>query len=564
MQKLNTTDVSLLSRRRILASIGSAAALRSVSSGAAAKMIAPPLPPRVRDVNTTSIRAAVGLATHTMSNVFNADDHDIPFFGSTVWPAAGLSFQESHTESHVPGRHLNALLSAEDALGIRVPEWVIEKHARAALFAYSGPLPLPLNRERIGGPLVRFLPHNLREGFHALYALVRYRKSEEARRMAERSIDAVLRYWNPVRGWDRAYIEGTLGLKLVEWPSPFMTGVARAMGPLVKYYRATGYGPALKLALLLADKARDEFFSDGMYSSERFGTHVHSTTCVMSSLAQIADLLHDGPLMSLVHVFFNNGLTQISDSLGWSIENSDPSSVPDRGEANNTGDILETSLLLGAHGYHDCYGRAEQILRGHLLPCQLRDISFIQTPENSKHEDGKRDVAARHLGAFGFPAPYGHLPLGAKDISFNMDIVGGVTGSLCEAWQHIVSLQDACRVNMLFDHETDAVAVTSPYTHDSLSIHLKKQVPLFLRIPDWADRRALSVEGIDEPPRFEGSYLFVTRPIAGSAIRVRFKLPSREIVLPHRAHGIHVRLRGDRVEMMENFGAPLAYFDPLA
>ena len=99
----------------------------------------------------------------------------------------------------------------------------------------------------------------------------------------------------------------------------------------------------MKLALLLADKARDEFFSDGMYSSERFGTHVHSTTCVMSSLAQIADLLHDGPLMSLVHVFFNNGLTQISDSLGWSIENSDPSSVPDRGEANNTGDILETS-----------------------------------------------------------------------------------------------------------------------------------------------------------------------------------------------------------------------------
>ncbi len=562
MQKLNTTDIPLPSRRQLLASICSAA-VPLVASGAAAERTAPPLPPRVRNVNTTSIRAAVDLATHTMSSVFNADDHGIPFFGSTVWPAAELGFQQSHTESHVPGRHLNALLSAEDTLGIRVPEWVIEKHARAALFAYSGPLPVPLNRERIGGPLIRFLPHNIREGFHALYALVRYRKSEEARRMAERSIDAIMRYWNPERGWDRAHIEGTLGLKLVEWPSPFMTGVARATGPLVKYYRATGYGPALKLALLLSDKARDEFFTDGTYSSERFGTHVHSTTCVMSSLAQMADLLHDGPLMSRVHVFFNNGLTRISDLLGWSIENSASSSVPDRGEANNTGDILETSLLLGAHGYDDCYGRAEQILRGHLLPCQLRDVSFIQNPDNPKHEDGKSDVAARHLGAFGFPAPYGHMPLGANDISFNMDIVGGATGSLCEAWRHTVVLEDTCRVNLLFDHETDAVGVTSPYAHDYLSIHLKKQVPLFLRIPDWADRRTLLVEGIDEPPRFEGSYLFIDKPVVGRPIRVRFELPTREIVLRHRSHDIHVRLRGDRVEMMENFGAPLAYFDPL-
>ena len=37
-----------------------------------------------------------------------------------------------------------------------------------------------------------------------------------------------------------------------------------------------------------------------------------------------------------------------------------------------------------------------------------------------------RDVAERHLGAFGFPAPYGHKPVGAQWIGFNMDIVGGV------------------------------------------------------------------------------------------------------------------------------------------
>ena len=41
------------------------------------------------------------------------------------------------------------------------------------------------------------------------------------------------------------------------------------------------------------------------------------------------------------------------------------------------------------------------------------------------------------LGAFGFPAPYGHRFRGATRISFNMDIVGGATASLCEAYRHV-------------------------------------------------------------------------------------------------------------------------------
>ena len=53
-------------------------------------------------------------------------------------------------------------------------------------------------------------------------------------------------------------------------------------------------------------------------------------------------------------------------------------------------------------------------------------FTFIQNPQNPDNEDGMRNVAERHLGAFGFPAPYGHWPLGFERVSFNMDIVGGV------------------------------------------------------------------------------------------------------------------------------------------
>ena len=109
---------------------------------------------KLHDVNTTDIAAAIHLGCRTMSNVFNADDNDVPFFASRVWPTAELNFNDFHSESHVPGRHLNALLNAEDVLSMHIDETVIEKHTRAAFYAYSGALPLPLNRAKIDGPLV--------------------------------------------------------------------------------------------------------------------------------------------------------------------------------------------------------------------------------------------------------------------------------------------------------------------------------------------------------------------------------------------------------------------------
>ena len=178
--------------------------------------------------------------------------------------------------------------------------------------SYSGPIPLPLNRETIEGKSILFHPHNIREGFHALYALAKYRKSEPARELAEASIAAIMKYWNPDTNWDRQYLENRLGLVVVE--TSLITGVGRAIGPLVKYYRATQYRPALELAGILKDKAIAEFFTpSGEFSASLFGSHVHSTTCVMSSLAQFADLTKDTGLMRRVQQFFDNGLKQISD-----------------------------------------------------------------------------------------------------------------------------------------------------------------------------------------------------------------------------------------------------------
>ena len=527
---------------------------------------------KLKDINTTDIRDAIRLGCQAMSNVFNADDNDIPFFGAYVCPVPpALAWSDFHAESHVPGRHLNALLAAESVAGIEIDEQAVEKHTRAAFLTYSGAAPLPLNRETPSGAPIRLISHNVREGFHALHALVRYRGCHRARELAESSIDTILKRWDPDDGWDGDYLEKECGLKI--WGTientyrdgNILIGLGRSVGPLVKYFRTTGFGPALELALRLKDKMlQDCFWEDGYYDASRFGYHAHSITSSMSSLAQLADLLQDSALLDRVKTFYDNGLWHFRDEVGWASEHAEGGDRPEMGEMNTTGDIVETALILGNWGYTQYYEDAERILRCHILPSQLRDISFCEDGENPQNEDRLHDVPNRLRGAFGFPATYGHTPLDVDGICFNLDVVGGTVGSLCAAYQSITRFDEVGhRVDLLFDHETDAIKVESPYTHEHLCIRLKLSGPLFVRIPSWVKTDELVVTGTDQTPIFYNGYAFFPQPPVDRPIGIRFPISAREIILKHSTRDIRVRLRGDAVAAMENFGVELTFFDPI-
>ena len=64
--------------------------------------------PKLNDVNTNDIAAAIRLGCRTMHKVFDADDGGVPFFRSLIEPETLLAFSAAHSEAHVPGRHLNA------------------------------------------------------------------------------------------------------------------------------------------------------------------------------------------------------------------------------------------------------------------------------------------------------------------------------------------------------------------------------------------------------------------------------------------------------------------------
>ena len=141
--------------------------------------------------------------------------------------------------------------------------------------------------------------------------------------------------------------------------------------------------------------------------------------------------------MNRVKTFYDNGLWSFRDQVGWASEHAEGGDRPEMGEMNTTGDIVETALILGRWGYTQYYEDAELILRCHILPSQLRDISFCEAGENPDDEDRLRDVPNRLCGAFGFPAPYGHASLGVDGICFNLDVVGGTVGSLCATYESI-------------------------------------------------------------------------------------------------------------------------------
>ena len=118
-------------------------------------------------------------------------------------------------------------------------------------------------------------------------------------------------------------------------------------------------------------------------------------------------------------------------------------------------------------------------------------------------------------------------------------------------------------VNLLFDHETTAIEVESPYTHPNLGIRIKRPGPLFVRIPTWANRTRIVMRGATATTRYTNGHLFIARPPVNRRLYFEFPLKEQEITLAHRTRQIRVQLRGDQVIAMDNFGADLTFFEPI-
>jgi hypothetical protein len=528
---------------------------------------------KLKEVNTTSIEAAIDLGCAAISNCFDADDNNIPYFFGWALPEPRFGFHRLFSEAGVPGVRLEAILNADKAFGKHIDESAEQKLTKALFFSFSGQLALPLNRQKEKGRLVNFEPANLCENLSGLAALVKYRKSEKAQEIFEKCIDAIHDFWNPDHGWNEQLMKEKHGVTCHSFfgrfdaPShvPFITSTGRALSALSVYYEVTHSAKALKLLTLLKDIAITEYFtSSGDYDPIRMGTHTSGITWILLCLARTASMMNDKGLMDRVKSFYDNGLNVISTPFGWSPEPVKQFNMDTEG-LMNPARVLETGLILGRYGYNEIYQHCEQIIRGRLLPSQLRDITWIPPIVDTLGLDEYYNVAQRLRGSWGGGPPYGHQVKDDKifgdNILFGGDVGGHVITSLSEAFLHATEYDGKQhKVNLLFDHRTSDIEVKSPYTHDGLRISPKRPGNILVRLPSWTKANEVKIRGGKVLHDIKNGYLNIG-PNAAEIV-IDFPLAKRELELIYRDEKIRMRLLGDQVLQMDNFGANLTFFDP--
>ena len=518
-------------------------------------------------VNKRDLRKAIEAGITPMETFFDANHGNLPYFGNLLTePGFGNSHHSSFSMAHIPGRWLNGLLSAQAALGVKVNEEAIthlRNWAYKAMEAVDVGFGACIDVNTV--EILREVDlHNLRESMHGYYALVKYRKDDRAYQLAMKLIDMVDRYFDYDKGVFKEEEWGRENqAKCQHWgethlsPSPFPLTAGRYIGPLVKFYMATGETKALKQAIRLKNTCFNLVLNEkGDYNVEIFGTHTHSTTATISSLAQLGHVLNDHEIFARVDAFMQNGLKQIAIKTGWCLEGD--RRKDDVGEINNTSDIMETCLILGAHGYKGYYAWAEQILRAHFLPSQLLDTHFVPQYRN------KEDIATYCLdqlaiGAFGFPCPYGHEYEPGAPISFNWDIVGGGVGGLCQAYTSAVTVaDDELSINLLFDMENDKLLFKNPYDGEGNATltALCDLTSVRIRVP----RRCKKVTCAQKTVFQEGEWAYLGPVEKNETVSLVFDFQNEVTYESFRGKTFTYQWEGEEVIAMHSKGKRLCFF----
>ena len=515
--------------------------------------------------NTYDLDLAIREGMRPMQTFFDPSKGNLPFFGNEMAPKCYNYHHTTFSAAHIPGRWLCALLHAEEVSGAPVnPEAVenLKKWAFASLEENPIRFPACLDFDKM-----KFIDatdlHNLREIMHALFALVKWRQDDHARELAL----GVIRSFNRYFDFDSAefnkekYTRETNAQVMYSCCEPsegllFPVHFGRYIGPLVKFWLASGDPEALEQAIRLKDACFSHILlEDGDYDAVRFGSHTHSTTAMISSLAQLGDVTNDHAIFERIDAFFRNGLRKIALPFGWCIEGNHRHDIV--GEINNTADIMETCIIMGKHGYAGYYAQAEKILRAHFLPAQLLDPCFIPEDEDVSHVDTYR-MASRSVGSFGFPTPYGHEDHPGAWISFNWDIVGGGVNGLCEAYKACSVIEkDLLTIPLHFAANRSTHTATDPYRNNGVMtvVPKKENLRFKIRIPERARIKAISV-----PCTTEGEWLYPAPVKTGEPIEINFDFETIDVTNDFRGKRITYRWHGEEVIGANNGDRRLCYF----
>lgn len=497
----------------------------------------------------------IRLGRSALLGILDGDRHHLPYWSCVIEQGDIKEFKHGPYDGegvwdrmHNAGRVLHGLTMAEAITGEQTDPVIIADLTRYLVGLFSAGDGLPGDSDTKDGKRVVSL-HNIREALNGLTALIR-RGEPQAAPLAQQMVRRL-----------RASLDDEGRLHPDRLPAyvgayssqPHMEG--RAVDALVRYYRVSGDAVALETAGLITGFALRHCFTEAGALTPLAGTHGHSINVLVAGMIDYALEINDAALLAQARRAFDVGLAQFNSSFGWSMESLHRLVL--RGEANNTGDFLRAALLLGRAGFPDYYGRAERILRAHLLPSQFCDIAgFSDDPHAT--EDRRRSLASRCRGGFGVPTPNDRQF--TPDPIHVCDITSGALDALCEAW-HAAAPTDAqeVRVNLLFSLEAPAVTVRSGLSREGrVEIAARDGRNIWVRIPAWASPGGVTVRigATPVPTRFIGPYVFVAGADASQVVTVEFPVPEERTVETMVYQPFTIDWRGDQIVAMSPPATP--------
>ncbi len=422
---------------------------------------------------------------------------------------------------HMAGRFLDALAVASDVIEFPEDREADEGLVKFIFDSLDNNMNLPVHN--FGDEQGRRLAwmHNCREVLLALTGLWRWKKNEKALDTAKRfvrTLEQVTRETGSFPG-SECTEESGWGGEMAEYPN---THSGRLVGALVRYYRATGDNMAVDLAKRLADFNIEKTFTPERELTEWAGTHLHSTEGTVTGILDLAAVTNDRRYLEIGKLVFDRGLRPWRTSFGWAKENR--TLDPGRGEANNTGDLIQSALILGQTGFPEYFQLAERMIRNGLLSAQIVNTDWVPESPNPPPDTPdiiyrREEVCRRVKGAFAFTTPNAYH-------SLNTDLIGGAVQSLCDAWHTIVTAnQDEVRVNMLLTAESPYASVQSFLpVKGYMKIGMKRQGRLGICCPDWLNEATMTllVEDKKIPPVRQGRYLILDSLQPGTTVHLFF------------------------------------------
>ena len=457
--------------------------------------------PKFVSVNDCDLELAIRAGIAPMLTWTDPKKNGLPYFENFITGKnPGNYHHASFSAAHMAGRRLEALTAAQRVTGEKIPKEIYDNLRFWAYKIFDNPMRIMLNLDLDTLEPVKVCDlHNFREMMYSFVGLLRLNPEDqralngakELMKSVEQYTDFQTGLWK-VSDFQRDYgVSCMCGAMTNGEGLRFATALGRYIEALMRLFHEVSLPEALDQALRLTDIFfRTLWRSDGEYDGETFGRHLHSTTAMLCGISMAGDCIKDQRMLESVKKFIEIGGQQIGLDFGWCLENDLRTDLV--GEINNSCDLMETCLYLGKNGFEGYYGKAEKMLRSHILPAQLLDVSFL--PDVSSENDALDHLASRMKGAFGFPCPYGHEYKPGSNISFNWDILAGGVSGLCQAWKHRVTChEELFSINLLFDYHGPEFNFSDPYRHNGIAkIVTDRPISVRIRIPELAETERIN------------------------------------------------------------------------